>query len=187
MIIEANSKKTTRDWKASLKILTKQLETVDLTCQEAAIWSEMAGMVAVTEGATIKITGNYPSSLKPTLEKLRNNTPETLEQIREGILERLLAQFPRYETALDQMDWNHLPTLLELPEYETQVLTAAARQLAIYPNDQNGTAIDTFQCLCLALWYCNHHLEIAPYSLARVPQAVALFDMPPVKNMEARV
>lgn len=170
-----------RKWQDTLEALRQQYWSAELSNFEAATRASMAQMAEITHGGSLRITGAYPSALKATLEKLRGlQSKSALSQTRDSILEKLPAAFGLYEQALEQLRWEGLPTLENLPEYETQPLTAEAKHIALYPDNQNGHNIDRFVCLCLCLWYCNFHLELNIGLLEKVATDVALFDAPPV-------
>jgi hypothetical protein len=172
-----------RKWQDTLEQLRQQYWAAETSNFEAATRAEMAAMADLTNGGTLRITGTYPSALKATLEKLKAlQGKSALSQTRDAILEKLPAAFGLYEQAFEVLRWEGLPTLENLPEYETQPLTAEAKHIALYPDNQHGHNIDRFVCLCLALWYCNFHLELPIGLLDKVPQDVALFDAPPIQR-----
>lgn len=168
-----------KDWKRDLLSLEQAINWTDWTLK-AAVIAKMARALEETQGGTLEITLPIPSSLQPTLKKLRGmSTRAEFEATRTGILERLPAAFGAYEMALENLDWDHLPTLHELPEYEAQAWNLAARILTVYPNDQHGQALDRFGVLCLALWWCNTALELPPAHLEQIPTQATLLDAPP--------
>jgi hypothetical protein len=173
-------------WKQDLKHLHDVLDWTDWTFK-AAVAAEMGRILEETQGGTLEITVPIPSSLQPTLVKLRAMRERAeFETTRKGILEKLPAAFSAYELALDALDWDHLPTLHELPEYEAQAWNLAARILTLYPSDQHGQAMDRFAVLCLALWWCNKALELPITHLEPLYTQNALLDAPPpVRKFEA--
>jgi hypothetical protein len=175
---------TARTWQDTLTQLEDGYRNKAIANYEAACWVEMACMAEMTHGGTLKITGEYPSALKPTLQKLQSiqKNKTELEKTRAGILEKLPAAFGRYEMAYNFLNWDGMGELVELPEYETQPLNAIAKHIHLYPDNEHGHHMDRFMCLCLALWYVNYHLEIPITSLELIAHEVALFDAPPVKQ-----
>jgi hypothetical protein len=175
---------TTRTWQDTLAQLEEGYRNRAIGNYEAGCWVEMACMAEMTQGATLKITGEYPSALKPTLAKLQSiqKNKAELEKTRAGILEKLPAAFGSYEMAYNFLNWDGMGELVELPEYETQPLNAIAKHIHLYPDNEHGHHMDRFMCLCLALWYVNYHLEIPITSLEPIAHEVALFDAPPVKG-----
>ncbi len=177
-------KPTPQSWKDTLTLLETAYGTRAITNYEAAVWVEMANMADITQGATIKITGEYPSALKPTLAKLQSiqKNKIELEKTRASILEKLPAAFGRYEMAFNFLNWDGLGSLQELPEYETQPLNSIAKHIHLYPDNEHGHHMDRFMCLSLSLWFVNFHLDLPITNLEPITHEVALFDAPPVKQ-----
>lgn len=175
---------TSRTWADTLPILEEGYRNRAIGNYEAACWVEMACMAEMTQGGSLKITGEYPSAIKPTLAKLQSiqKNKAELEKTRAGILEKLPESFGRYEMAYNFLNWDGLGSLQELPEYETQPLNAIAKHIHLYPDNEHGHHMDKFMCLCLALWYVNFHLELPITSLEPIAHEVALFDAPPMKK-----
>jgi hypothetical protein len=169
------------DWKATLKSLEAAFETMPITEYQAAIWSEMYAMAAVTHGGALNITGQYPGGLRATLERLRGITENAtqLELVRATILEKLPATYLEMQLAMELLGWDAIATMCELPEYAEQPLNVAAKQIALYPNSEHGHSMDRWSNLCLGLWYANFHLGINITSLEPASKQQALFDAPP--------
>jgi hypothetical protein len=162
----------------TLRELEEWLETQSTFSNEYqnATIAEMLSIVTNTEGATMILKDPkalYVGNLKATLQRLQdleNPFDKTqTENTRKTILERLQTNWGAVKRAERRLDWGRLPCLISHPDDETLPQAHAARYLFVWPDNEDGQALDQFSCLTLGLWWCNTRLGIPAWNMEEQP------------------